>query len=144
MPRHKLEFAVAVFIIGMLAILLLQSLSEMQREMEEASVQSEVSALRIELLDRLAHREAVGGALPAGDNPVVWAGRMPAGYAGELDAAPERRGVWYYDRRAGQLVYRFRAGDEWRFRLMRGGHIEAPGVLGGVGLLRVDDSASVN
>jgi len=144
MPRHKFEFAAAVLIIAVLAVVLLQRLSDMRREMEEAMVQSEVSALRVELLDRLAHREAFGGALPEGSNPVVWASRAPAEYAGELDEAPQKRGIWYYDRRAGHLVYRFRAGDEWRFRLARGGRIEASGVLGGVGLLRVDRAASVN
>ena len=140
--RRKFEFAVLVLIVGALALFLLRALDGARQEVEEATVQSEVAALRVELLDALAHREAFGGALPTGDNPLRWVGREPAGYLGELDAAPAARGVWYFDRANGELVYCFRSGRESRFRLVRGA--EAAGVagtLGGVGLSRVDTLA---
>ena len=137
--RRKYELAVLVLAVGVLALVLLRSLDGAREEIEEATVQSEAAALRVELLDALAHREAFGGALPPGDNPLRWAGREPAAYLGELDAAPAARGVWYFDRAHGELVYRFKSGREARFRLVRGAAAAGvAGTLGGVGLLRVD------
>ena len=137
--RRKFEFAVLVLIVGALALFLLRALDNAREEIEEATVLSEVAALRVELLDALAHREAVGGALPASANPLRWAGREPAVYLGELDAAPVARGVWYFDRAHGELIYRFRSGREARFRLVRGAQAAGvPGTLAGIGLLRVD------
>jgi len=140
---RKLEFFVVAAVLGIVFYFLLDALAGTQRQMEEAAVQAEVSALRIELLDRLSHREGFGGALPAGDNPVRWAGRTPAGYVGELerDERPEGSGLWYFSRGDGMLVYRFRAGDEWRFRLDRSGRGDGMAVLGGIGLVRVAPAA---
>ena len=74
--RRRYEFGVIVLIVGVLALLLMQALERTRREIEEAAVQSEVAALRVELLDRVAHREVHGGPLPQSDNPVRWAGRI--------------------------------------------------------------------
>ena len=140
--RRKYEFAVLVLVVGALALFLLRALDDAQEAVEEANVQAEAAALRVELLDALAHREAFGGALPAGDNPLRWTGRQPAAYLGELDAVPVARGVWYFDRAHGELVYRFKSGREARFRLVRGAAAAGvAGTLGGVGLLRVDTAA---
>ncbi len=137
--RRKYEFAVLALVVGVLAVFLMRALERAREEVEEASVQSEAAALRVELLDAQAHRAAFGGALPASDNPLRWVARQPAAYLGELDAAPQAGSVWYFDRVRGELVYRFRAGREARFRLARGADAaSAPGVLGGVGLLRVE------
>ena len=141
--RRKFEFAVAVMIVGVLAAFLLPALERTRAEIETAMVQSEVAAIRVELLDRLAHHEAVGGNLPDSVNPLRWIGRVPEGYLGELDSPPEVRGCWYFERPAGELVYRFRAGSEARFRLMRGsGGAAASAKLAGVGLLRVDSGSA--
>jgi len=136
---RKYELPLLVAIIGVLALLLLNALEAMRVEIEEAAVQSEVAALRVELLDRLAHRQRVGGPLPASPNPLRWVERMPQNYVGERDSAPEEKGVWYFDARRETLVYRYRGGNEAAFRLVRGR--EASGVagsLGGIGLQRVD------
>ena len=143
--RRLYELAVVVLVVAVLAWLLMRALDRAREEVEEATVQSEAAALRVELLDAQAHRAAFGGALPNGDNPLRWVGRQPAAYLGELDAAPAARGVWYFDRARGELVYRFQSGREARFRLVRGA--EAAGVagtLGGVGLLRVDTPIGVS
>lgn len=140
---RKLEFFVVAVIVGVLMVFLLNSLERIQREIEEASVLSEVSAMRVELLDRLSHHEAVGGRLPQGDNPVVWAGRQPAAYVGELSSPPAEQGVWYYHTGDKVLIYRFHGKGEMKFRLVRtSGLPGAPAVLGGVGLVRVLDGAS--
>ena len=141
--RRKYEFAVLVLVVGALALLLLRVLDGAQQAVEEANVQAEVAALRVELLDALAHREAFGGALPASANPLRWVDRQPAAYLGDLDAAPVARGVWYFDRAHGELAYRFRSGREARFRLVRGAAAAGvPGTLAGTGLLRVDAGGS--
>ncbi len=137
--RRKFELAVAVLIVAVLAAFLLPALERARTEIEAAMVQSEAAAIRVELLDRLAHHEAVGGDLPDSANPLRWIGRVPEGYLGELDAPPEVRGRWYFERPAGELVYRFRAGGEARFRLTRGSAGSAASAkLAGIGLLRVD------
>lgn len=139
-PR-KYEFAVLVVIIGVLALILMGALERVRDEIEEATMQTEVAAIRIELLDWLAHREAVGGKLPESRNPIRWIARQPEGYLGELEEAPSDRGVWYYDLKQQMLVYRFRSGRDARFRLVVGA--EAAGVqasLAGVALRRVDVS----
>ena len=143
--RRLYELAVVVLIVAVLAWLLMRALDGAHQEIEEATVQSEAAALRVELLDVQAHRATFGGALPNGDNPLRWVGRQPAAYLGEFDAAPAARGVWYFDRARGELVYRFQSVREARFRLVRG--VEAAGVagtLGGVGLLRVDTPVGVS
>lgn len=136
---RKFEFAVVVLIIGVLALILMRAIESARESVEEAAVQSEAAALRIELLDVLAHREAFGGELPQSANPLRWVAREPAAYLGELDAAPQARGVWYFDRQQGELVYRFHGPREARFRLERGSAAAAAqGSLAGVGLRRVD------
>ena len=144
--RRKYEFAVLVVVVAVLARLLLNALDRAREDVEEATVQAEAAALRVELLDAQAHRAAFGGALPASDNPLRWVSRQPAAYLGELDAAPAALGVWYFDRAHGELVYRFRSAREARFRLVRGAAASSvQGTLGGVGLLRVETAAgSVN
>lgn len=140
---RRYEFPVLVATIGVLAFLLMNALDRVREEFEEAAVQSEVAALRVELMDRLAHHQAVGGALPASRNPVVWIERKPGNYLGELDIGPETGGVWYFDRKWDELTYRYRSGREARFRLVRGA--EAVGVKGsmtGVGLQRVGETGN--
>ena len=139
-PR-KYEFDLLVGLIGVLAVILLGALERAREDVEDAAVQAEIAALRVELLDWLAHREAWGGKLPESRNPLRWVARQPAGYLGELDTPPEQGGVWYFDRSRQELAYRFRSGREARFRLARG--LESAGAAGrlaGVALRRVDDA----
>lgn len=138
--RRYYEFAVVVLLIGILALVLLKALGRTSNEMEEASVQSEVSAIRIGLMEVVAHRETFGGSLPKSDNPLDWVATRPASYVGEVDGVPDSKAVWYFDRRAKELVYRFRDGHRARFRLSRDGNVESPrAVVAGVGLLRLED-----
>ena len=142
LERRKYEFLLVIVIIGVLALVLMNALERTREDVEEAAMQAEVAALRVELLGRLAHRETFGGALPESRNPLRWVDRQPPGYLGELDAldaAPLAGGVWYFDTGRQELVYRFRQGREGRFRLVRGAETKGvKGVLGGVGLRRTD------
>ena len=137
-PR-KFEFAVVVGLLGVLMVVLFDGIDRTREEVEESVVKAEAAALRVELLDYLAHREAVGGALPENGNPLRWVSRRPEGYLGELDVAPKASGVWYFDRSRQQLIYRFRSGREACFGLVRGAAAaNVAGGLAGVGLKRLD------
>ena len=139
-PR-KYEFALLVGMIGVLAVLLLGALERTREDIEEAAVQAEIAALRVELLDWLAHREAWGGKLPESRNPVRWVVRQPEGYLGELDTPPRQGGVWYFDTSRQELAYRFRSGREARFQLVRGAEGgNVAGRLSGIGLRRIEST----
>lgn len=134
--RRYYEFALIVVIVGILATLLLYVLNDIQGDMEEAAVQAEVASIRSQLLERVAHREAFGGRLPDSDNPLEWISNRPPNYAGALDLPPVNNGVWYFDTRSRELVYRFRDGHLAQFRLSRSASREnGRGVMAGVGLL---------
>jgi hypothetical protein len=138
--RRYYEFAVAVVLISILALVLLAALGRTSNEMEEAGLQVEVSAIRMGLIEVVAHRETFGGNLPKSDNPLDWVSARPASYLGEVDGMPDHKAVWYFDRRTRELVYRFRDGHRARFRLSRDGNVESPrAVVAGVGLVRLED-----
>lgn len=137
-PR-KFELALLVAMVGGLVFFLLGALERTREDVESSVVQAEVAALRVELLDRLTHRELYGGAVPDSRNPLRWVARRPEGYLGELDAPPAGSGVWYFDLERQVLVYRFRSGRESCYVLTRegsGGNV--PGTLSGVGLRQVE------
>lgn len=138
--RRYYEFAVVVVLISILALVLLHALGRAQDAMEEARMQTEASAIRIGLMEVVAHRETFGGELPKSANPVDWVSAKPAGYAGELDSLPASKSVWYFDRQAKELVYLFGDGHRARFRLSRDASVDsARAVVAGVGLLRLED-----
>lgn len=138
--RRYYEFAVAVVLISVLALVLMKALGRTSNEMEEAGVQAEVAAIRIGLMEVVAHRETFGGSLPKSDNPLDWVASRPASYVGEVDGVPDAEAIWYFDRRARELVYRFRDGHSARFRLSRDSNVESlRAVVAGVGLLRLED-----
>jgi type II secretory pathway pseudopilin PulG len=138
--RRQFEFAVVVIVIAVLAVLAMQALLRARGEVEEASVQAEAAAIRAQLMERLAHRATFGGPLPASDNPVDWIRLVPNNYRGALDRAPQERRIWYYDTAERELVYLYDDGHRARFRLSRAaGNSGVRGVMGGVGLLRLED-----
>jgi hypothetical protein len=91
-------------------------------------------------MEVVAQRQINGGSLPASDNPINWVATPPGGYLGEADGMPDGKSVWYFDRKAKELVYRFRDGHRARFRLSRNAGVESDRVVvSGVGLLRMED-----
>lgn len=138
--RRQFEFAVVVIVIAVLAILAMQALERTRGEVEEAGVQAEAASMRVQLMERLAHRATFGGPLPASDNPVDWIRMAPNNYRGAHDQAPVERRIWYYDKANQELIYAFDDGHRARFRLSRtAGGSGVRGVMGGVGLLRLED-----
>jgi len=140
--RRYYEFAIVVLLISVLALVLLKALGRAGSEMEEASVQADAAAIRVGLMEVVAHRETFGGSLPKSENPVDWVANRPANYLGAVDGVPDGKSVWYFDQGAKELVYRFRDGHRARFRLSRDGNVDSPrAVVSGVGLLRLEDQA---
>lgn len=138
--RRYLEFAVVILIISALALMLYGALVQAKGDMEEAVVQAELASLRAQLLEKMAHREVFGGALPMSRNPVRWVENKPANYLGEFDHVPEQQGVWYYDLTNDALIYRFYDGRVAGFRLSPGTASEsARQGISGVVLLRMSD-----
>lgn len=137
---RKFEIPFVILLIAILASVLLGALEKIQAQFEEAAVQSEISALRVELLDVLSHQQLVGGALPKSNNPVRWVHREPANYLGEMTKAPDARGVWYFDSHDDCLVYLFRHGGRIKLRLVRGEESrQIAGRFAGVGLQRINE-----
>ncbi len=137
--RRYYEFAIAITLIGAMSLLLLRALDSARDDMEEAIVQSEAANLRLGLVEALVHREAFGGNLPQSKNPVDWVANKPANYLGEFDVVPDARSSWYFDRRTGELAYRFHDGRLARFRLSRGGgDVDGRIVISGISLQRLD------
>lgn len=138
--RRRFEFSVVVMLIAVLAWLVMMALQRTRSELEEAGVQTEVAAIRVQLMERLAHRATFGGPLPASDNPMKWIRTPPNSYLGAVDRVPAVKSAWYYNNATQELVYAFHDGRQARFRLSRtAGASGAPGVIGGIGLLRLDD-----
>lgn len=138
--RRYYEFAVVVILISLLALVLLRALDGARGELEEAGLQGDVAAIRMGLIEVVAHRETFGGVLPKSGNPIDWVANRPASYLGERDQVPEEKSVWYFDRQAKELVYRFHDGHRARFRLSRDVNVDSErAVVAGVGLLRLED-----
>ncbi len=138
--RRYYEFAVVVILVSILALVLLGALGTAQKDMEEAGVQAEAAAIRTQMLETVAHRETFGGQLPKSDNPMDWITARPYNYLGERDGMPVESGVWYFDKNAKILAYRFRDGHLARFRLSRdAGRSDLRGIVAGIGLVRLDD-----
>ncbi len=136
--RRYYEFALMIVIIGILASVLLWALHDVQGNMEEAGVQAEAAAIRTQLLETLAHREAFGGRLPDSDNPLDWVSNRPPNYQGALERPPTASGVWYFDTETKELVYKFHDGHLAQFRLARStGKTAGRSMMAAVGLLRL-------
>jgi hypothetical protein len=138
--RRYYEFAIVILLISILSLILWKAIGQASVDMEEAGVQADVAAIRIGLMEVVAHNETFGGGLSKSDNPLDWVAARPARYLGEADGVPDSHSVWYFDRKSNELVYRFRDGHRARFRLSRDRNIESQrAVVAGVGLLRLED-----
>lgn len=105
-----------LLVLGLIAVLVLVALDRfvsLRVEAERTAMEGVVQALRAALLERALHSRASGDRGPApdplGSNPMLWLGRPPLNYLGELagpDPATIPGGQWYFDTRSRWLVYR--------------------------------------
>lgn len=103
-----LELAVVSVVLSILLALFLQQLTYYQGAAERAQFQATLriykTALQIRLAElMLARRESEASLLEAED-PTRWLAQRPGNYGGEYPAQP-RRGSWYFDTDAKELVY---------------------------------------
>jgi general secretion pathway protein G len=113
-----LELMAAIMVIGALSAALLDRLAYYQEMAEKAAMESTArlirTGLQIHLAELiLANRQAEADEIER-ENPVRWLERKPANYEGEY-REPLRRGAWYFDGRARQLVYVVQTGRRLEF-----------------------------
>lgn len=138
--RRYFEFALVVVIVSVLTLLAMQALERARGSTEEATMQMEVTAIRAQLMEVAVHRETFGGPLPSSNNPMDWISNRPANYRGAAEGPLAEKSIWYFDRRAEELIYLFHDGRSARFRLSREpGRTDGRGMPAGAGLLRLDD-----
>lgn len=139
--RRLIEFSVITVLLSVLTLFILQAIERTRDEVERVAVQGDVAALRAQLMERMAHRAAYGGALPTSDNPVDWVRQPPTSYAGVHNQCPAARAAWYFNPAQGSLNFCLRNGGEVRYRLTRvGSSTDGRGIIGGIGLVRLDDN----
>lgn len=108
----RLELAASVTLYLLFTQGLLSVFSYYQELGESTAASLTLQNLRSGLRYRMAEmtiRQGVEDFRPLlGENPVTWLEKPPDGYAGERrgDAADAAAGIWYFDIRARQLVYR--------------------------------------
>jgi general secretion pathway protein G len=116
-----LEFAVAVSVFCILALILLDRMAYYQEWAEKANMEYTAASLKSALLMEFSTLMVEGRMRESStllqQNPMDWLAPKPANYIGEFDgAAPDTqsRGIWYYDRGARELVYRVNLGRYFR------------------------------
>lgn len=109
-----IELVAVVVVMALLAVVLFRLTLDYAEEAEKIAMEQVAAQARAAMHLRIAgllarHNEAAIPTL-AQQNPMNWLSEKPGIYAGEIygvapaDLAPPRS--WYYDTRAGELVYR--------------------------------------
>ena len=107
----RVELAVALTVVGVLAAALLERLHYVQEYAEKTAMDLVIAELRSQLRIKVAERLVDGrlAEIPAlaDEDPFTWLDRPPGNYLGELDREPaqEPRGQWYFNRVSRELVY---------------------------------------
>lgn len=109
---NQFEFSIILVVIGLIWLVALNRMHELQEMSEKTAVEMTISnirsGLRWEMADRImTHREASIAELEGG-NPILWVEKKPETYLGELFAVPEKfpPGSWYFDIVSKELRYR--------------------------------------
>lgn len=122
-----LEFAVVAALFGVLALTLLERLTELEQDGERLEVELTVRNMRVGLQlaigEKLMRGEEDRLAELLGMNPVSFLGRLPQGYVEEVGAGGTVPGAWRYDEKSRVLAYRprqpeaFGGRDELRWKM---------------------------
>ena len=106
----RLELLVAVILIAIFTAVLIERLTRYQEYAEKAVMEATIANMRSGLRVRMAELMISGSLAQLQDvrqeNPIGWLEAPPANYLGAIAAARASAGSWYFDRDAGQLVYR--------------------------------------
>lgn len=146
----RLEMAVPVAVALVLLTFLLSALSDTYQRSEQARVEQDIAALRLQIVERLTTRELYDAALPNSDNPLDWvlekSLHIPSfSYQNRqeknIDTETESvRGQWFFHEPSRELRYRFNSPSKHlvRLKLVRQAEKNNPMVLRGVSLQRLD------
>jgi len=105
------EFAVAVTVLGVLAVTLMGRLLTAEEYAEKSAMELTIAHMRAGLRAQvgalLIADRASGIAALAGDNPTNWLDVAPENYVGEYYGQPPQdiEGAWYFDATRRELVY---------------------------------------
>jgi hypothetical protein len=123
-PRaQRVNFAVTLCIIGILATWLLYSLNQAQSEVEKVILETELNNLRLGMVETWVHKSVTNQpidieALKNG-NPMQLIAEKPSNYIGERALAPSNnKAIWYFDTQKKQLIYVFSDGHQTAYKLV--------------------------
>jgi type II secretory pathway pseudopilin PulG len=110
-----LELVIVILLITLLTLVALERLLPLRARVEQTEFQVNLGSMRralgYELARRVLDAQAESIAKLAGSNPVDLLATPPRNYRGEQTAAEP--GQWYFDRAAGELVYRLEHTQHW-------------------------------
>ncbi len=122
--KHRLDFAVTLTVIGILATLLLGYLNKVQHDIERLIVETELNSFRLSLAEAWVHKsisnQSIDSATLQNSNPMLLMADKPENYIGELSGAPStKKEIWYFDTTKKQLIYVFNDGNLARYSLSK-------------------------
>jgi prepilin-type N-terminal cleavage/methylation domain-containing protein len=107
-----LELVIVIVIISVLLVLAISRLLALQVDAERVTMQTVVGTLRsaigIKVAEDIVKMDIADLRSYQGANPMKLLAQLPPNYLGELDGADPASledGNWYFDKRAGMLVY---------------------------------------
>ena len=116
-----LEFAIAVFVVGILTAVLLNRIAYYQEQAEQAAVNATLSNLRFSLEMKVANRKLSRTnddlTVLTEENPLNLLKIKPANYAGELFSPTDKDigpGNWCFDRTDKSLIYLLNYAESFR------------------------------
>jgi general secretion pathway protein G len=120
---HRLDFAITLCVIGLLAACLLHYLNAAQYEFEKAIQKSELNNLQLGITETWVHNNVSNKQINMealkNSNPMLLIAAKPNNYIGEYAQAPrDSRAIWYFNTQKKQLIYVFSNGLEAAYVLV--------------------------
>ncbi len=120
---HRLDFAVTLTVISILATLLLNSLNRAQVSIEQMTRDAELNNIRLAIAESWVHKQVSHQSINikalVNTNPMRFINEQPKNYIGEISAKPHGLyTVWYFDINRKQLVYVHSDATEVRYALI--------------------------
>ncbi len=139
---QRINFAVTLCIIGILATWLLHYLDEKKAEIEKVVLKTELNNLRLSMAETWVHKSVTNQSIDIetlkNSNPMLLITERPENYIGERSQAPKTdKEIWYFDTQKKQLIYIFNNGQQAAYKLAgTAGQISASLVsIGGLDLV---------
>ena len=120
---QRIDFAVTLCIIGILATYLLHYLDEKKTEIEKIVLNAELNNLRLGMAETWIHKSVTNQPIDIealkNSNPMLLVAERPENYIGERSEAPKTgKEIWYFDTQKKQLIYIFNNGQQSAYSLV--------------------------